>query len=193
MSWIHRALVDALAIQKELGRSVFAIMDGTTAGDGPGPRTTVPVIKDYMLASADPVALDAVAAKMMGFDPRSIEYLSLAQQDKLGVCDPAQIELVGDDIRRESWGFSVGSNVSSRFGEALWFGPLKPFQRALVRTPVMNLLTAGNDIYYDYYRWRHKDRAEFERWKHGTHWGELFAAYERGESDRAFDDAVVPG
>ena len=52
---------------------LFAVMDGTTAGDGPGPRTMRPVIKDVMLASADQVAIDAVAASMMGFDPMSID------------------------------------------------------------------------------------------------------------------------
>ncbi|HWL89345.1 MAG TPA: DUF362 domain-containing protein, partial [Polyangiaceae bacterium] len=49
-SWIHRTLVDLLAIQKEIHSGLFAIMDGTTAGNGPGPRTMIPVVKDYMLA-----------------------------------------------------------------------------------------------------------------------------------------------
>ena len=67
--WIHRTLVDLLAIQKEIHSGLFAVMDGTTAGNGPGPRTMFPVVKNVMLASADQVAIDAVAAKMMGFDP----------------------------------------------------------------------------------------------------------------------------
>ena len=41
-SWIHRTLVDLLAIQKEIHTGIFAVMDGTTAGNGPGPRTHVP-------------------------------------------------------------------------------------------------------------------------------------------------------
>ena len=40
-----------------------------------------PVIKNVMLASADQVAIDAVAAKMMGFDPLSIHYIALAHED----------------------------------------------------------------------------------------------------------------
>ena len=83
-SWIHRTLVDLLAIQKEIHSGLFAVMDGTTAGNGPGPRTMFPVIKDYMLASQDQVAIDAVAAKMMGFDPMSLEYISVAHEDGLG-------------------------------------------------------------------------------------------------------------
>ncbi len=36
-TWIHETLVDLLAIQKEIHSGVFAVMDGTTAGNGPGP------------------------------------------------------------------------------------------------------------------------------------------------------------
>src|SRR5579862_3776195 len=94
-TWIHRTLVDLLAIQKEIHTGLFAIMDGTTAGDGPGPRTMFPVIKDYMLASQDQVAIDAVAAKMMGFDPLSLEFINVAHEDGLGNGDPKSIEIVG--------------------------------------------------------------------------------------------------
>ena len=40
-SWIHETLVDLLAIQKEIHSGLFAIMDGTTAGNGPGPADDV--------------------------------------------------------------------------------------------------------------------------------------------------------
>ncbi|HOE28190.1 MAG TPA: DUF362 domain-containing protein [bacterium] len=60
---IHETLVDLLAIQKRIHRGVFAVMDGTFAGDGPGPRCMIPHVKNVLLASADQVAIDAVAAK----------------------------------------------------------------------------------------------------------------------------------
>src|SRR5207247_6772852 len=95
-SWIHETLVDLLAIQKQIHSGLFAIMDGTTAGNGPGPRTMYPVVKNVMLASADQVAIDAVAAKVMGFDPMTRDYIRLAHEDALGVGDPRQIEIVGE-------------------------------------------------------------------------------------------------
>jgi uncharacterized protein (DUF362 family) len=114
-SWIHETLVDLLAIQKEIHSGLFAVMDGTTAGNGPGPRTMFPKIKNVILASGDQVAIDAVAAKLMGFDPLSIPYIRLAHEAGLGVGDPREIELVGDtDLANESWGFSVGDNGASR-------------------------------------------------------------------------------
>jgi len=177
-SWIHETLVDLLAIQKEIHSGVFALMDGTTAGNGPGPRTMFPVIKDYMLASADQVAIDAIAAKMMGFDPMSIEYIAKGHAARLGVGDPREIEVVGDDISGESWGFSVGDNFASRVGDVLWFSPVKKIQNFFFRTPLVNVFILGSESYHDYYRWPVRDRKVFENWKAGTHWGRLFAHYE---------------
>jgi uncharacterized protein (DUF362 family) len=183
-TWIHRTLVDLLAIQKEIHSGLFAIMDGTTAGNGPGPRTMFPVIKDYMLASSDQVAIDAVAAKMMGFDPMGLEFVRVAHEDGLGVGDPRDIEIVGDDISKESWGFSVGDNGASKVGDFMWFGPMKRFQKLFFHTPLVNVFIMGSEAYHDYYRWPLKDKKTFENWKRDTSWGRLFEAYERGEAER---------
>jgi len=183
-SWIHRTLVDLLAIQREIHSGLFAIMDGTTAGNGPGPRTMFPVVKDYMLASSDQVAIDAVAAKMMGFDPMSLEFIRVAHDDGLGVGDPRDIEIVGADVSGESWGFSVGDNGASMVGDFMWFGPMKRFQKLFFHTPLVNVFIFGSEAYHDYYRWPLKDKKTFEGWKQDTSWGRLFAAYERGDTDR---------
>ena len=195
-SWIHRTLVDLLAIQKEIHSGLFAVMDGTTAGNGPGPRTMIPVIKDYMLASQDQVAIDAVAAKMMGFDPMSLEFINVAHEDGLGVGDPRDIEIVGADISNESWGFTVGDNAASMVGDVLWFGPLKSIQKLFFHTPLVNMFVFGSEFYHDYYRWPKKDQHVFNEWKESTHWGKLFDAYGRGEADKitrsAQAQAAVP-
>ncbi len=183
-TWIHRTLVDLLAIQKEIHSGLFAIMDGTTAGNGPGPRTMFPVVKDYMLASEDQVAIDAVAAKMMGFDPMTLEYIKVAHDDGLGVGDPRDIEVVGADISGESWGFEVGDNAASHVGDVLWFGPLKSIQKLFFHTPLVNVFVFGSEAYHDWYRWPKKDRDVFEKWQRETEWGKLFQAYARGEADK---------
>ena len=190
-SWIHETLVDLLAIQKEIHSGLFAVMDGTTAGNGPGPRTMFPQVKNVVLASADQVAIDAVAAKLMGFDPLSIPYIRLAHDAGLGIGDPRQIDLVGDtDLANESWGFSVGDNGASRVGDIVWFGPLKPIQNVFMRTPLVNLFILGSEAYHDYYRWPVRDRHVFEAWLANTPWGELFQAYRRTGVDPR---AVVAG
>ncbi len=178
-SWIHETLVDLLAIQKEIHEGLFAVMDGTTAGDGPGPRTMRPVIKDVMLASEDQVAIDAVAAQMMGFDPMSLPYIKLADEAGLGNGKHENIEIVGDvAVADERWGFSVGDNGASMIGDVMWFGPLKRFQKLFFHTPLVNLFVMGSEAYHDYYRWPLKDRRVFERWRESTHWGQLFDYYQ---------------
>ena len=177
-SWIHQTLVDLLAIQKEIHPGIFAVMDGTTAGNGPGPRTMNPVIKNVILASGDQVAIDAVAAKLMGFDPLKIDYIRLAHEAGLGCGDVREIEIVGDtDLENESWGFSVGDNGASRVGDILWFGPLKRIQNVFFRTPLVNAFIIGSEVYHDYYRWPLKDRRVFEWWLRDTGWGKLFREY----------------
>ena len=183
-SWIHRTLVDLLAIQKEIHPGIFAFMDGTTAGNGPGPRTMSPVVKDYVMASADQVAIDAVGAKMMGFDPLSLEFIAVAHQDGLGIGDVREIEVVGDDISGESWGFSVGNNAVSFFGNLAWFGPLRGMQKLFFRTPMVHFFILGSEAYHDYYRWPLRDRKVFEQWKAETHWGKLFRSYEERRGDQ---------
>jgi uncharacterized protein (DUF362 family) len=178
-SWIHETLVDLLAIQKEIHSGLFAVMDGTTAGNGPGPRTMYPVVKNVMLASADQVAVDAVAAKLMGFDPLSIEYIRLAHTDRLGVGDPRDIELVGDTgVARENWHFHVGKNLVRRVGgDLIWFGPLKPFQKLFFHTPVVHGFVLASEVYHDLCRWPFFERRTFEHWCEQTGWGQLFLRY----------------
>ncbi|MFQ5665317.1 MAG: DUF362 domain-containing protein [Candidatus Binatia bacterium] len=184
-SWIHETLVDLLAIQKELHTGIFAVMDGTTCGNGPGPRTMFPVIKNLILASADQVAIDAVAAKMMGFDPMRIKYINLAHEAGLGVGKPDEIELVGHDVSQENWHFHVGDNLASRVGDLLWFSPLKRLQNFFFRTPLVNVFIFGSEAYHDYFRWPLRDRHTFENWLSVTPWGKLFQQYASVSADRA--------
>jgi uncharacterized protein (DUF362 family) len=177
-SWIHETLVDLLAIQKEIHTGVFAVMDGTTAGNGPGPRTMYPEEKNVILASADQVAIDAVAAKLMGFDPLSIKYINLAHTRGLGTGDPREIRLVGDDVSGENWKFSVGDNAASMAGDLLWFGPLKRFQKLFFRTPLVHLFIFGSEFYHDYYRWPVIDQRVFRTWLKTSPWGKLFDSYD---------------
>jgi hypothetical protein len=177
-SWIHETLVDLLAIQREIHAGIFAVMDGTTAGNGPGPRTMYPEEKNVILASADQVAIDAVAAKMMGFDPMGIKYINLAQQRGLGSGDPREINVVGEDISSVNWRFTVGDNAASMAGDLLWFSPLKRFQNIFFRTPIVNLFIFGSEAYHDYYRWPIKDRSVFRTWLRNSQWGKLFSSYE---------------
>lgn len=177
-SWIHKTLVDLLTIQKEIHPGIFAVMDGTTAGNGPGPRTMEPEIKNVILASADQVAIDAVAAKLMGMDPLSICYIRLGHEKGLGVGDVADIEVVGDDISGENWHFEVGRSFHKFLGWLSWYGPTKALQKLIFRTPLVNIPILVSEVNHDYIHWPLIDRWKYLKWRKETHWGHLFARYE---------------
>ena len=177
-TWIHDTLVDLLAIQKEIHTGIFSVMDGTTAGSGPGPRTLKPHQKDVILASSDQVAIDAVSAKMMGFDPMKIAYIAHATERGLGQGDPHSIEIVGiPDIASERWNFGVGVNLGTGTGMLLWRSPLRIFQKLLFRTPVVNIFIFASEFYHDRMWYPLKGRRIVNRWLKESPWGQLFNTY----------------
>lgn len=178
-SHIHETLVDLLAIQKEIHPGLFAMMDGSTAGNGPGPRIMFPTTKNIILASADQTAIDAVSAKMMGFDPMTMDYIRISHQEGLGVGDPREIEIVGDvDAAQESWNFKVGGHMHSFLGWLAWYGPTKFLQKAIMHTPLVAGPIMFSEVFHDYYHWPLKEKKIFERWRVESPWGQLFAKYE---------------
>jgi hypothetical protein len=181
-TWIHETLVDLLAIQKEIHSGVFATMDGTTASEGPGPRTVIPHDKNVILASADQVAIDAVAAKVMGFDPMQLTCTRMAHDDGLGIADPREIEIVGDaGLLNENWNFQVGANFATGTGKLLWHSPLRVFQNLLFHTPLVHMFVNASAIFHDQIWYPAKGKPIVENWLNTSPWGELFKQYERAE------------
>ncbi len=179
---IHETLCDLLMIQKSIHSGIFAVMDGTFAGDGPGPRCLVPHVKDVMLASADQVAIDAVAARLMGFDPLSIKYLRMAHELGLGCADPRDIRIVGDeDAARERWRFDgpfKEMTFASRMQHKIYWGPLKgPIEWSL-KTVLAPWAYLASVVYHDlvwYPLVAHKQvEAALQ-----SEWGRLFHNWER--------------
>ena len=177
-TWIHDTLVDLLAIQKEIHSGLFATMDGTTAGSGPGPRTLIPHKKDVILASDDMVAIDAVAAMMMGFDPMEIRYIAHATERGLGQGNPREIEIVGmPEVAEERWNFDVGVNLGTGVGMLLWRSPLKVFQKLFFHTPLVKIFIFASEYYHDHFWYPVKGKKVVDQWKKESPWGKLFEAY----------------
>ncbi len=177
-TWINETLVDLLAIQKEIHPGMLAMMDGTTAGNGTGPRMIQPVVKNVILASSDQVAIDAVAAKLMGFDPLQLKFIRLAHEQRLGTGNPREIELVGDDVTKENWNFTVGHNSHSFLAWLAWYGPTKWLQKLIMRTRLVAIPTLVAEIEQDYLYWPLKYRQIARRWREDTAWGQLFQCYQ---------------
>jgi uncharacterized protein (DUF362 family) len=82
-----------------------AVIDGFEAMEGPGPTKGDPVDWRVALVGTDALAVDALTARLMGFDPNEIGYLHYCQRLELGVADFTDITTVGnvkpDAVRRQ--------------------------------------------------------------------------------------------
>jgi uncharacterized protein (DUF362 family) len=70
-----------------------ALVDGVLAMQGDGPIEGEAIDAQVMIASTDPVAVDAVAATIAGIDPHEIAYLDLLQEQKDGMIDLTHIDI----------------------------------------------------------------------------------------------------
>ena len=69
---------------------VLTVLDGVVAGEGEGPLAPTDRGLGVVLASADPVALDLVAVRLMGFDPERVPKVAEAMRaDRLRLGDTA--------------------------------------------------------------------------------------------------------
>jgi uncharacterized protein (DUF362 family) len=183
---IHDTLVDLLMIQQDIHPGVFALMDGTFAGGGPGPRAMRWHEKNILLASADQVAIDAVSARLQGFDPMKIHFIRRAHEMGLGVGDPREIEIVGHDIEQEpTWGFVQEDTFASRGQKLIYHGPLKPLEKPLLRSPLVPWSYFASNFYHNVYWYPFVGRRRVAQ-ALKTPWGQLFRSYGDGK-------VVMPG
>lgn len=175
--FIHEVMVDLMYMQRELHPAVIAVMDGTVMGDGAGPRTMIPREGNLILASADQVAIDAVAAKIMGFDPLAIRYLAMCHERGLGVADPRDIEIVGDvDAAAMNMGFTTSRSLVIWGDQLIRRGPLRPLKRLLLHSPLMVWAPFASNVYHDLLWYPTIGRARIRAFAK-TGWGRLFERY----------------
>lgn len=185
-SVIHDTLVDLLTIQQDIHPGIFAVMDGTFAGDGPGPRAMRWHEKDIILASADQVAIDAISAKLQGFDPMNIRFIRKAHEMGLGVGNPQEIEIIGYDIDQEpAWNFVQNDTLASYGQKLIYHGPLKPLEKLLLQSPLVPWSFFASNFYHNVYWYPFVGRRRVES-ALDTKWGQLFSSYGDGE-------VVMPG
>lgn len=177
--YIHEVMVDLLLMQRELHPNVFAVMDGTVAGDGAGPRTMIPRVQNVILASADSVAIDSVAARLMGFDPGEIPYLRMATEMGLGEGRVKEIEIVGDPIDDVDFGFRTKRSVVIWGDQMLRRGPLQFLEKLLLHSPLVVWAPFASNVYHDY-MWYPTVGARRIREFSRTSWGRLFERYKVG-------------
>jgi len=182
---IHEVIVDLLSIQREIHPGIFAVMDGCVCGNGAGPRTMEPYIGNVILAGGDQVALDATAARIMGFEPLLIDYIRMAHERGLGVGDMNQIEIAGmdgADFRRLNFGFKAKKSPVVRWDQILRkkTANIRWLHNILFRSPVFRSFIFASEFYHDRVWYQVSGKRRINRFKQ-TDWGQLFQRYEYGE------------
>jgi hypothetical protein len=157
----------------------------------------IPYAKNVILASADQVAIDAVAAKLMGIDPLSIKFIRLAHELGLGCGDPKDIEIVGDqDAGRENWHF-VGPyrkmTFASRMQHKIYWGPLKTPIEWSLKTVLAPWAYIASVVYHDSF-WYPVKAKRLMASVLGSPWGRLFRHWERvSPDDRGYPEVPEEG
>jgi uncharacterized protein (DUF362 family) len=183
---IHETLVDLLQIQQDIHPGIFAVMDGTFSGDGPGPRAMRWHETDVLLASADQVAIDAISAKLQGFNPLSLPFIRIAHEKEMGIGDPKQIEILGEpDLASSGWGFIQEDTFASRGQKMIYHGWLHSFEKPLLRSPLVLWAYFASNFYHNVYWYPFIGRKRVESALQ-TKWGKLFQSYGDGQ-------VVMPG
>lgn len=174
--FIHEVLVDLLLMEREIHPNVLAVMDGTVCGSGAGPRTMRVHIKNYILASWDQVAIDAVAAKMMGINPLSIDYLRICQEMGLGTAEIDKIEIIGEDISHVNFHFKTRKSFVIWGDQKLRRGFLRPLKRLALHSPLWVWAPFASSVYHDAFWYPLIGRHRVKKFKQ-TEWGRLFNQY----------------
>ncbi len=173
---IHKAILDLLQIQKELHPNIIAVMDGSVAGFGPGPRAMQWKEANLLLASQDEISLDSTSARILGFDPKEIEFLSLGQKLKLGIMDQNNIEICGiKKLPNLHVGFKKDT-IASR-GQKFIYRVLPEWvEKMLLRSFITPWSYAASNLYHDVYWYNYVGKQRLERYLKSP-WGNLFKSY----------------
>lgn len=173
---IHQAIIDLLQIQKELHPQILAVMDATVAGYGPGPRAMHWKPANLLLASEDEIALDSTSARILGFDPSEIEFLSLGQKLKLGQSDISKIKISGiSKLPNLHVGFK-NDTLASRGQKFIYHLLPEWFEKFLLRSFLAPWSYAASNLYHDGYWYRYVGQSRLAKYLKSD-WGKLYQNY----------------
>lgn len=111
----HSVIHEIIADLNQVFTPDLVIMDAIIAMTGYGPTDGIPQRLNLLLASIDPVAIDALGASLFGFNPYKIKYLKLSSQKGIGIIDSLPI---GNKLKTPSFDLFI-NNLMLRSFEVL--------------------------------------------------------------------------
>ncbi|UCD52869.1 MAG: DUF362 domain-containing protein [Phycisphaerales bacterium] len=94
----------------------LGVIDGFVAMEGNGPVGGTPVDARLALASLDPLAMDMLATRLMGFDPGKIMYLTSLAEAGFGQGDLAQVNVLGTPAEQCQYHFKPHPRLVESYG-----------------------------------------------------------------------------
>ncbi len=141
----HLVVDEAIADLNSVIKPRFCVMDGTIGMEGSGPKTGIPKVANLILASHDPVALDTIASKIMGFDPQAISHIRLSAEKGIGTNYLNKIQVKGTEIlglnlrfKKPKQNFMVKTEFFLRNSR---------FKKIAFESPLLGLLGLGAKIW----------------------------------------------
>jgi len=119
LSGINQCIVDL----NTRFRPDLTITDGIIGMEGDGPTNGKPIRPGVLLASFDPVAADSAACHIMGINPKSVKYLRLAEEEKLG---STHYELIGPSLSEIKIDYELPTTYRSKL-RLLGINRFEPF------------------------------------------------------------------
>jgi uncharacterized protein (DUF362 family) len=93
----HNKLDDVIVDSNLSMKPNFCIVDGIIGmGGTKGPNDGVPLNYGAVISGKDPVAVDSVCAKILGFNPYFVEHIRKAQESSLG---KMKFKIAGEDLK----------------------------------------------------------------------------------------------
>lgn len=180
---MHAFLAEAIACINKLTNPLGAIMDATVAQEGNGPLMGHPVPMGLILASTDLVALDSVAAELIGLDPKGLE--TLLESEKVGVGSMQNIKIDGPELSEISRDFIEAKTPTYlKIVTKLLETELRPLIK-LVFGPLYFGPTTYVQIYKNLIWYNFIGKPEARKFLKEDPWGKLFAKYLEGVSFEA--------
>ena len=92
------ALADIMVDINRIAKPVLAICDAIDAMEGEGPGGGEPRHLGLIISSADLMALDVVACKIIGLNPELVPIIQAGKRQKFGETDLDKINVIGENL-----------------------------------------------------------------------------------------------
>jgi len=129
---LHPFINEVICDVNTLIKTSLVIVDGRIGMEGNGPVNGEPVKMDLMIFGTDPVAVDSIGTKIMGFKPENVPHIRLAEEKGIG--STKEITVIGEKLEKVQRKFRPAGKIS--YGWKLRYG----VQENKLTSPLINVV-----------------------------------------------------